>query len=281
MNFDIDGIRYHVDKWSSQSLDSPLLLLHGFTGDSAAWREFEPQWKRHSNTITVDIIGHGKTDSPLDESRYDIESMASDLHKLLKEMGIEQTDLLGYSMGGRLAITFALKFPKMVRKLILESSSPGLETEREREARRIQDEQLAWRIQEYGVNGFVEYWENIPLFQSQKRLPENLRKKIRMQRLNNSQVGLINSLKGMGTGSQPSFWEELDQLNIPTLLITGSLDEKFCRIADKMIEKLKKGEWVSITDCGHAIHVENPEIFGTIVSEFLSNDDGENFKIRQ
>lgn len=272
MNFVIDGVRYHVEEIGE---GFPLLMLHGFTGDSASWKVFESQLNSHSKVIAIDIIGHGKSDSPAEETRYDIESVASDINKLLEELGIEQIDILGYSMGGRLGITFAVKYPKKVRRIVLESSSPGLETEEERKARRIQDENLALQIQKDGIYEFVNFWENIPLFRSQKKLPENIHNAIRKQRLNNSKLGLMNSLRGMGTGAQPSWWEELENLNMPILFITGSMDEKFCLIAEKMMKRVKNGHWVSVADCGHAIHVEKPEIFGTIVSGFLSNDKGD------
>lgn len=272
MNFVIEDIRYHVEVMGD---GFPLLVLHGFTGNSAVWKAFESQWNVHSKMVAIDIIGHGKSDSPTETARYDIESAASHLNKLIEKLGIEQVDILGYSMGGRLALTFAVKYPKKVRRMVLESSSPGLESEEERKARRIQDENLALQIQKYGINEFVNFWENISLFQSQKKLPENFRNAIREQRLNNSKLGLMNSLRGMGTGAQPSWWEELENLNCPILFITGSLDEKFCLIAEKMMKRVKNGHWVSIADCGHAIHVEKPKIFGTIVSEFLSNDKGE------
>ena len=269
MKFVINGIRYHVDVWGE---GFPFLLLHGFTGDRSTWSEFKPFWKEHSKAIALDIIGHGPTDSPLEPSRYDIEAIADDLYALLEKLEIDKTDLLGYSMGGRLALTFAIKYPKKVRRLILESSSPGLKTESEREARRLHDEKLAERIQTEGLHEFIDYWENIPLFQSQLRLPQPIRDHIRKQRLSNSENGLMNSLKGMGTGAQASWWNALEDVNIPTLLLTGSFDEKFCQIASKMTKKLKNSKWISIDDCGHAIHVEKSEIFGTIVSGFLSND---------
>ncbi|WNS74690.1 2-succinyl-6-hydroxy-2,4-cyclohexadiene-1-carboxylate synthase [Bacillus sp. DTU_2020_1000418_1_SI_GHA_SEK_038] len=268
MNFVINGIQYYVDRWGSPD-GTPLILLHGFTGSGASWKRFEPYWKNF-NVFAVDIIGHGKTDSPEDVSKYDIESVAGDLQTILHKLGIVHTNLLGYSMGGRLALTFSLKYPQLVRKLILESSTPGLKSESEREARRLQDEKLACRIQENGIAEFVDYWENIPLFQSQKMLSEDIRQQIRNERLGNSVLGLSNSLRGMGTGTQSSWWERLHELSFPVLLITGELDTKFCRIAKEMHKTLKDGNLLSIDKSGHAIHVEKPDLFGTIVNEFLS-----------
>ncbi|EFV77078.1 2-succinyl-6-hydroxy-2,4-cyclohexadiene-1-carboxylate synthase [Cytobacillus pseudoceanisediminis] len=272
MKYVINGVRYHVDTWGT---GFPLLLLHGFTGNSEGWKEFAPFWKDHSKTIALDIIGHGKSGSPPDIGQYQIEESAAVINSLLEKMGIGKIDVLGYSMGGRLALTFAVNYPEKVRKLILESATPGLRTEAERHERRIQDKKLSEKIRQEGIKNFIDYWENIPLFQSQKSLPEKIRTRIRCQRLANSIDGLANSLNGMGTGVQPSWWDELAHLEMPVLLITGNLDQKFCRIAEEMSKILPNVKWKTAEDAGHAIHVEKPELFGTIVSGFLSQT-GEN-----
>ncbi|MGG1678031.1 2-succinyl-6-hydroxy-2,4-cyclohexadiene-1-carboxylate synthase [Neobacillus sp. NRS-1170] len=263
----VDNVKYHVEKSGS---GFPLVLLHGFTGDSTTWTPFCECWGKHSNLIIPDIIGHGKTDSPENSNRYQIEKAANDLKGILDNQGVQQVDLLGYSMGGRLALSFAFLFPERVRKLILESSSPGLATESERNIRRMKDEELANFIKEKGIKSFVDYWEEIPLFATMKRLPLTINEAIRLQRLNNSPLGLANSLLGMGTGSQPSWWQNLHQLSCDVLLVTGSEDKKFCTIAEKMLKELETGTWVVVENSGHAIHVEEPEKFGTIVSDFLS-----------
>lgn len=266
--YEIDGIRYHVNVCGD---GFPLVLLHGFTGDSTTWNSFIPAWGKHSKLIMPDLIGHGKTDSPVDLKYYSIQSVASDLANLLDQLQVEKVDLLGYSMGGRLALTFAFLYPDRVRKLILESSTAGLETKEEQEQRRKQDHQLANDIEEKGISTFISYWENIPLFQTQQSLPEETKQLIRTQRLANSTIGLANSLRGMGTGAQPSWWDQLVDIDIPVLFITGTLDEKFCRLADFMCRKVKKSQIVKVSGCGHAIHVEEPRKFDKIVSEFLKN----------
>jgi len=218
-----------------------------------------------------DLIGHGETESPGDMARYDIKKAANDLKMLLDQLGIDKADFLGYSMGGRTAITFASLYPERVRKLVLESTTPGLVNPEDREARIRQDHKLAARIEQEGLEPFIDFWESIPLFQSQLNLPEEVREQIRSQRLRNNPVGLANSLRGMGTGAQPSWWDQLENFDFETLLITGELDEKFCKIATDMASRLPNPTHLTINGCGHAIHVEEREKFGTIVSEFLSN----------
>ena len=268
MMVNVDGIRFHLEV-SGEGF--PLVLLHGFTGDSSTWASFFDKWGSHSRLIVPDIIGHGRTESPEDLKHYQIESMAHSLYKILEITGVHQIDLLGYSMGGRLALTFAVMFPNRVRKLILESSSPGLETASEREVRRMNDAKLAKFIVEEGLESFINYWEDISLFKTMKRLPVSVQSKVREQRLRNSTRGLANSLLGMGTGSQPSWWRELSGLKCEVLLLTGEKDLKFGRIAESMTARIKNAKWMVVQNSGHAIHVEESEKFGTIVSDFLSN----------
>ncbi|WP_449622649.1 2-succinyl-6-hydroxy-2,4-cyclohexadiene-1-carboxylate synthase [Robertmurraya sp. Marseille-Q9965] len=264
----IDGIRYNVETFGD---GFPVILLHGFTGDVSTWRPFFETWGEHSKVIAVDLIGHGKTEAPEDVERYKMLSVVDDLFLLMEKLKIAKADIVGYSMGGRLALSFAAKYPTKVRKLVLESSSPGLDSDDERKKRIEQDTKLATFIEENGMEAFVDYWENIPLFESQKQLPKEFQRSIREQRLTNSIIGLSNSLIGMGTGVQPSWWKELWDLKVDTLLLTGSLDQKFCQIAERMKERLDNSQWITVHECGHAIHVENSEKFGTIVSRYLSN----------
>jgi 2-succinyl-6-hydroxy-2,4-cyclohexadiene-1-carboxylate synthase len=265
----INGVHYHVEVFGE---GFPFLLLHGFTGDSSTWQPFYDQWGNHSKLIVLDILGHGKTESPDDAKRYSIECVAGDLIEILDSLGVEKVDLMGYSMGGRLALGFAILYPNRVRKIILESSSPGLLTSEERELRRMKDGELAEFINDRGIEAFVDYWENIPLFGSMKHLPAKVQQAVRTQRLANNLIGLSNSLLGMGTGAQPSFWGSLKRISNEVLLVTGEMDEKFCRIAEKMLKELKNGKWITIQNSGHANHVEEKEKFGTIVSEFLTKE---------
>ncbi len=234
----------------------PLLLFHGFTGSKNTWKPFIKKWSKFFTVIAIDLPGHGETESPELIDRYRIENVVEDIYTFLKKLNIDQTHLLGYSMGGRFALSFAMIYPEKVCSVILESSSPGLKTGTERLQRKEQDEKLARMIEEEGLIRFVQYWENIPLFQSQKRLSEEIQAHIRQERLAQNPHGLANSLRGMGTGVQPSWWNRLNELNIPTYIITGELDRKFYKIGLEMVAKLPKGEMFTILEAGHAVHVE-------------------------
>ena len=102
-----------------------------------------------------------------------------------------------------------------------------------------------------------------------ERLSNDKKAEIRQERLSHTSNGLQNSLLGMGTGLQPSFWNELKEMDFPVLLLVGALDKKFVQLALRMQNCLNRCQFETINDTGHAIHVEEPKIFGRIVSEFI------------
>lgn len=270
MKFFLDGISYHVEVCGE---GFPLLMLHGFTGRGSNWSPFCSTIGKQSKLIMPDIVGHGSTvtDESVDVGHFLLESVANDFIKIIDKLGFDKVDIHGYSMGGRLALAMAVLFPDRIRKLILESASPGLKTFTEMRERFHSDNNLAYFILKNGMEAFVDYWESLPLFESQKSLLPDIRSAIRKQRLMNNPRALAESLFGMGTGRQPSYWERLHKVESDVLLIVGELDHKFCEIALEMQQNLQNGKIYKVENAGHAIHVEQPEKFGTIVSEFLSN----------
>lgn len=265
---DLRGVPYHVE---ISGTGKPLLLLHGFTGSLGTWQFLKPSMEQHFQLIGIDIIGHGRSGSPADSGRCSIEEAALDLRELLKQLHLVRADVLGYSMGGRLALSFAMMHPECVGRLILESASPGLGTEQERAARRQHDQKLAEMIRLEGLRSFVDFWQNIPLFKTQRKLSDDIRQRVREGRLSNSVQGLACSLNGMGTGSQPSWWERLSDLTSPVLLITGRDDPKFCRIAAEMQKLLHHAQWKVVQAAGHNTHLEQPDAFIRIIQDFFRN----------
>ncbi|MBL8134473.1 MAG: 2-succinyl-6-hydroxy-2,4-cyclohexadiene-1-carboxylate synthase [Anaerolineae bacterium] len=260
----INGVEYAVHITGH---GEPLVLLHGFTGSSKSWGPHVPLFSGSYAVVTIDLLGHGETTSPADPARYEITRAAADLHSLLRACGIDAPHLLGYSMGGRLALCYALQHP--VTSLVLESASPGLVSEEDRAARRESDERLAAQIEQDGVPAFVDTWEKLPLFAAQAALSDDVRARQRQQRLSNNPTGLANSLRGMGVGVQPGFWGRLSALDAPTLLLVGALDAKFVPIAQAMAGKMRSARLAVIPGAGHAPHLEQPASFRDEVLRFI------------
>ncbi len=251
----------------------PLVLLHGFTGSSANWEGVTAVLAPHFRVIAIDLLGHGRTDSPTDPTHYRMEQAAADIIAILDELKADPAHLLGYSMGGRLALYLAIHYPDRFRSLVLESASPGLATTAEQAERRRRDEALADKIEREGIRPFVDFWENLPLWDSQQILPDEARQTLRQQRLQNNPMGLANSLRGMGTGAQPSLWERLSELQMPVLLLTGNLDRKFINIGEQMAANMPSAQLQIVPRAGHTIHWEKTAVFTQSVLNFL-HDSG-------
>lgn len=243
----------------------PVVLLHGFTGSTLTWDKVVTARPDGMQLITVDLPGHGWTKGT---SRITMDSCIDDLHGLFQHLELDTFFLVGYSMGGRTALSYTVKYPESVRGLILESASPGLKDTKARKNREAGDEELAKLLEEEGIESFVDYWENIPLFATQKELPDETQAAIRAERMSQSKKGLADSLRGMGTGSQPSNWEALKDVTVPVKLLAGELDEKFVAINQQMAEMLPYAELDIFPKCGHALHIEQPEHFQQALLEF-------------
>jgi 2-succinyl-6-hydroxy-2,4-cyclohexadiene-1-carboxylate synthase len=246
-----------------------LLLLHGFTGSSATWAPHLEAWPEFT-TIAVDLLGHGCSDCPIDPNRYRMERCVEDLPALLDCLGVRQTAVLGYSMGGRVALHLALHTPERLWALILESASPGIEDASEREARRKNDAALAEAIERDGIVAFVNRWQALPLFATQARLPASVREGLRRQRLDNNPQGLGNSLRGLGAGMQEPALPRLGQVRVPVLLLAGALDAKYCELAHRMAAILPDKQLAIVPDSGHAVHLEQSTAFASAVRLFLA-----------
>ncbi|MEK4700851.1 2-succinyl-6-hydroxy-2,4-cyclohexadiene-1-carboxylate synthase [Solibacillus sp. FSL R7-0668] len=264
----VNGLDVFVEEVNPQGTKT-LVLLHGFTGSTKTWQHVVQALPTTVRCIMVDLIGHGETSAPEDIEAYAMDFQVDLLHGLFQQLHAQKFTLLGYSMGGRVALSYAVKHPQNLEHLLLESASPGLQHVQERAARKQADDQLAEKILHNGIESFVEKWENIPLFASQKRLNEAVQQEIRNERLSQREIGLANSLRGMGTGVMPNLWDDLAKLPIAVTLLTGELDQKFVALNEKMQNLLIHAQHLIIPAVGHAIHVENPLKFATIVEEMI------------
>lgn len=249
-------------------IGEPIILLHGFTGSTDTWTSLVSQLETSFQVIAIDLPGHGKTQ--VSEPKL-MKDCCSDLKNIIDQLGYKKIHLLGYSMGGRTALTFAMMYPELINKLVLESASPGLESKNDAHERAAKDKNLAERLKNEGIESFVGLWENIPLFDTQKKLPLSTRLKIKQERLSQKEEGLAMSLTSMGTGVQPTWWDRLSTFTRPVLLLAGEADHKFINVNKRMSDRFPNSSFVIVKNAGHAIHVEQSEIFGKIVSEFLKD----------
>lgn len=268
--FHTPHLTYHYTD-TNPTATPALLLLHGFTGSATSWSNLLQALSPAIRLIALDLPGHGQTDAPTDPALYTMPAVARDIHALLDHLHIDRAHLLGYSMGGRLALYLALQRPDRWHSLILESASPGLRTAAERQERIARDEALADFIERQGIEAFVNRWQSLPLFATQQQLPPATQDAHRAARLRNRPHGLANSLRGMGTGVQPSLWPHLPDLHLPTLLLSGALDQKFTTVAKEMATLLPHPHHQTFSHTGHTIHLEQPKPYAKAIQKWLKN----------
>ena len=245
-----------------------ILFLHGFMGSSKDWTETMAALESRFHCIAPNLPGHGGSLGLSYPDSYTIEGAAKELIDLLDGPNISKAVIVGYSMGGRLALYFALRHPERCAALFLESASPGLETEPEREARRETDEKRAARLETEDFKRFLEDWYRQPLFASLARDEALLRRTIEARRRNDP-ADLAKSLRAMGTGSQPSLWGELAGLRVPTLAVAGRLDEKYVEISRRMADANPGLRYATIPEAGHNVRAESPVDYLALLGGFL------------
>jgi 2-succinyl-6-hydroxy-2,4-cyclohexadiene-1-carboxylate synthase len=238
-----------------------LFLLHGFLGSRQDFKLLVSQLSTEFSCLSVDLPGHGETQI-FDSSGYGMAVIAQGLIQLIQELDFAPCYLMGYSMGGRLALYLACCFPQYFSGVLLESASPGLETVIERTERKKKDEALALSLETDLWPDFVRRWYDQPLFSTLRSHPGF--EALIQSRYQNRPDELARSLRGMGTGVQPSLWETLCYLKMPLTLVVGTLDSKFMTINQAMADRCPSAQLVTIP-AGHVAHFEAPALFTEVL----------------
>ena len=180
--------------------------------------------------------------------------------------------LVGYSMGGRLALHAALRDPARLGALVLVGVSAGIEDRVEREDRRRSDESLAEWMERRSIEEVVERWESNPVFASQ---PPDLRARQRPGRLSHDPRLLAKLLRSAGQGALEPVWNHLHTLSCPVLLTAGEGDRRYGTAARKMAEHIANARVRLIQDAGHAPQLEQPQATSQLLREFLDEHLGD------
>lgn len=243
---------------SRQIGDGPrTVLVHGFTQTHETWADVIASLKQNFECIAIDVPNHGESC----DISLNLESGA----RAIGEVGGNAT-YVGYSLGGRLCLTLALSEPNKVSRLVLISTTAGIEDKELRLERIKNDEELARRIEQIGVSRFIDEWLSQPLFAGldAKTDQRELRKR-------NTAIGLSSSLRLCGAGRQQPTWTRLKELTMPVLVVAGAEDEKYCRLAERLVAEIGNNAVLRIVDnAGHTPHLEQPEVFQGLLSDFLS-----------
>ncbi|WP_080800792.1 alpha/beta fold hydrolase [Arabiibacter massiliensis] len=270
--FEHAGVRYGVRSWGAGG--APVVLVHGFAQSAASWDEVAPLLARDRAVCALDLAGHGASDRPVDPAPYALDAQAEALLAFLA--GFERRPaVVGYSMGGRVALAAAVKNPHAFAALILEGAGLGPATADEREAARERDLANAARLRAEGVLAFMDAWERLPLFATQRDLPAATREGVRAGRLANDVESLARTFEHAGQHAMPdravvlAALAQLRDGGVPVLYLAGERDAKYRALAEGLATA-GLAETRIIEGAGHNVHLEAPDAFAREVSAFLS-----------
>ena len=220
--------------------------------------------------MLIDCVGHGRSDAPETLEPYMMSSVVDQVLSVVGSHAPGVVHLMGYSMGGRIALSVAARAPWHFASVTTLSATPGMSDPIERAARHDADLALAERIETEGVEAFVDAWLTLPIFAPMISAFDSTQlHATRMQRLANSSLGLANSLRGSGTGAMPPMWSSLPGLRSPFLALAGALDQRYVDIAREAAACAPFGRAEVVPGAGHALHVENPGEVAPLLREFL------------
>lgn len=247
----------------------PLIALHGFTGDAEDFAWLAAHSSHHWDWRSLDLPGHGACapgNVSLDACLRLIEHARTSAYEATGQCPL----LLGYSMGGRVALHAASREPDAWRGLVLIGATPGLSDKKERRARAEADHALAAHLANLSIDDFLAQWQRHPIIASQENIPPDILTPLRERRRRHHPERLAAALRALSPGILPALWERLPALDLPTLLIAGEQDAKFAGIAREMAARLPHAQVTLLPDVGHCAHLEAPTAFLQALSDWAA-----------
>jgi len=242
-----------TDRTSDRRIHTRVVCLHGFTGAPESWDDVVTELD-----VDVDrphLLGHDPGDAI---GSLTFEEEVDRLARRIRERGRSGLHLAGYSLGGRLAVGLLARHRGLFAAATLIGASAGLDSEDARQKRRAEDERLARLLEDDGIECFLEHWEELPLFASQRRLPASRLAAQRTLRSRHRPAALARALRVLGLGSMPDYWRELPAIDLPVHLMAGELDAKFTALAGRMAALLPRATVEIVPGAGHNLPLEAP-----------------------
>jgi 2-succinyl-6-hydroxy-2,4-cyclohexadiene-1-carboxylate synthase len=243
----------------------PLVLLHGFAGAPASWEPLVHALPAPRAAVAVALPGH----HPASPVAPGFEANLDTVARALEAAGLADCDLVGYSLGGRVALGLAVRHPRLFASLTVIGAHPGLEQDQERQQRVAQDHAWIALLRERGLAAFVAAWERQPLFATQQRLAAEVLAGQQRIRAGHDAEALALSLQYMGLGVMPAYGPHLDALAMPVTWIAGALDEKFAALARAAVDRLaqagRPARLALVPDSGHNVPLEQPAALAALL----------------
>ena len=246
----------------------PLVWSHEFAGDYRSWNPQVHYFSRHYRVVTYNARGYPPSDVPDCIDDYTQRQSVDDLKGLLEFLGIEQAHIGGLSMGGSVALNFGLTYPSMASSLVVAGTGSGStdpETFRKNVTARAEV------MRSGGMEAMGDYSNSPTRVQLLRKDPLGY-EEFRRGLMEHSALGSALTFAGV-QGRRPTIFEleeQMKALDVPTLIMTGDEDEPCIEPSIFMKRCIPKSGLAVIPQSGHAINLEEPELFNRLVMEFLT-----------
>ena len=284
--FAYEGVGYGYTRWSPcaetlahEAPATPFVLLHGFAQSASTWEDVAPELARARAVYALDFVGHGRSARPADPAPYAMDAICDALLAFLDHVGQGEgvrPAVVGYSMGGRIALAAAVRDARPFEALVLESAGLGPQAPAEREAAAQLAARRAAQLRAQGVAAFMDEWERLPLFATQQQLPAAARERLRAVRLANDAEALARTFEGTGQHAMPGRDAALEALRklaeggAPVLFVAGERDPKYRAVAESLAQNLSDRLSVALVPrAGHNVHLEAPRAFAQVIEQVI------------
>lgn len=230
---------------------TPVVFLHGFAASPR-------HWDRVIAALPADRY------DPIALSLSEAEPLSPDgVADLVANATGGDFKLVGYSMGGRLALHAALAMPERVTRLVLISTSAGIADDGERAARRAADDALAEEIQRGSISSFIERWRAVELF---ARDPDWVHDEVAADERRCTPAQLAACLRGLGAGAMAPMWDRLGELRMPVAVLAGELDLAYARIGRRLAALIENSTFSALPGVGHRVALVAPEAVAAAIT---------------
>lgn len=235
-------------------------------GSSADWGPINLAPERCC--FAVDLPGHGKSTGMV-RTAYEFSTVSHLLKDSLEAEGITDLDLVGYSMGGRIALDFTKRYPDQVCHLILEASLPGLASDEDRLHRIATDKEQSTRLRSE-PESFIRQWLEADIFVSLKSKPDIV-EKLLGERAEHDAREWAQALEGFSPARQPDFYPWLIETRKSVACITGQRDRKYSAIWKRIHIENDRIRHMIIHGASHNVHLEQPEMYLEALRSILTD----------
>lgn len=239
----------------------PVVLIHGLADDLEYWKYLTGYLKDYFKVISVDLRGHGKSEEG--EVEYTTELFADDIVKLLKKINIEKTNIIGFSLGGHVSLKIITKYPEIINKAILLSTSARITPDMKEGFKKLEESSL---------KGFDEFFDFIIYHVLPEDILKDSKEKLEIQKLELAKTRNINGIRKAAKSCKSyDVYDDLNKINNEVLIIYGEDDTIISKTGiNELVDNIDNSKLITLKNTKHNVLIErNFDYLKEIIKDFL------------